>query len=246
MRDVALFLDVVGGQRSPESYRTATQQPPQRLRIAVSTPPPPGTQASLSAANRQAVETTVALLRDLGHDVVDAEIDYGLGSLWNSTVRLLKGVRQDAGTVPNPDGLERRTRQVARLARLVPTRALAKAQAREAEIAVSINRVFEAADVVLTPLCGSPAPRIDDCPTSGALRSLRASNTSAWLAPWNVTGQPAMSVPVGLDTDGMPAAVQLAGRPNDEATLLRLAAHIEANRPFPRWSRQQGPSPTPA
>jgi amidase len=96
--------------------------------------------------------------------------------------------------------------------------------------------VFDAADVVLTPLCASPAPRIDDCPSRGALRSLRASNTSAWLVPWNVTGQPAISVPIGLTDDGLPAAVQLVGRHDDEATLLGLAAQLEAARPFPRWA----------
>ncbi len=77
-------------------------------------------------------------------------------------------------------------------------------------------------------------------PSTGALRSLRASNTSAWLVSWNVIGQPAVAVPVGLDDDGMPTAVQLTGRPSDEATLLRLAAEIEAHRPPPRWAVRPG------
>jgi len=101
--------------------------------------------------------------------------------------------------------------------------------------------VFDAADVVLTPLCESPAPRIDTCPTRGAMRSLRAANTSAWLVPWNVTGQPAIAIPTGIDDDNLPTAIHLAGRADDEATILALAAQIEKARPFPRWSR---PSPT--
>jgi amidase len=49
--------------------------------------------------------------------------------------------------------------------------------------------------------------------------------------PWNVIGQPAATVPVGLDHAGLPLAVQLCGRPNDEVTLLRLAHQIERGQP---------------
>jgi amidase len=87
---------------------------------------------------------------------------------------------------------------------------------------------------MLTPLCASPAPRLDECPARGALRSLRASNTSAWLVPWNVTGQPAFTI--GTDDDNVPTAIQLVGRARDETTLLALASQIEAALPFPRWS----------
>lgn len=243
VRDAALVLDAVGDNPPDGGYRAALGLPPVRLRIAVSTAPPPGTQARLSTTARGAVEDTAALLDDLGHDVVEAEIDYGLQTLWNSTVRLLKGAQVDAASVPHRRDLEPRTRRVAALARLVPGRALSGARRREAAIAARINRIFDCADVVLTPLCGAPAPRIEDCPATGALRSLRASNTSAWLAPWNVIGQPAVSLPAGLDDDGLPTAVQLAGRPDDEATLLRLAAQVEGHRPFARW---RSPADRPA
>jgi amidase len=49
---------------------------------------------------------------------------------------------------------------------------------------------------------------------------------------WNYTGQPAAAVPAGFTADGLPLSVQLVGRPNDEATLLSLAAQIEAERPW--------------
>jgi amidase len=53
-----------------------------------------------------------------------------------------------------------------------------------------------------------------------------------YCAPWNVTGQPAASVPAGFAADGLPRSVQLVGHPNDEATLISLAAQIEAERPW--------------
>jgi amidase len=55
---------------------------------------------------------------------------------------------------------------------------------------------------------------------------------------WNFTGQPAASVPAGFDDDGLPRAVQLVARPDDEATLFALAAQIEAARP---WAQRRPP-----
>jgi amidase len=55
---------------------------------------------------------------------------------------------------------------------------------------------------------------------------------------WNLTGQPAASVPAGFTEEGLPRAVQLVGRPHDEATLLSLAAQIEAERP---WAGRRPP-----
>ena len=54
----------------------------------------------------------------------------------------------------------------------------------------------------------------------------------AYTAAFNHTGQPAASVPAGFTGDGFPLAVQLVGRPGDEATLLSLAAQIEAEQPW--------------
>jgi amidase len=147
--------------------------------------------------------------------------------------------------MPDRGDLEHRTRAVARLGSLLPTRSLREALRRQEAVADSINAVFTDADVVLTPLCASPAPRLDDCPTHGAICSLREVNTSAWLMPWNVIGQPGIAVPIGTDEDGIPTAIHhLAGRAQDEATLLALAAEIEANRPFPKWADASAPLET--
>jgi amidase len=55
---------------------------------------------------------------------------------------------------------------------------------------------------------------------------------------WNHTGQPAAAVPAGFTDGGLPLSVTLVGRPNDEATLLSLAAQIEAERP---WADRKPP-----
>jgi amidase len=236
VRDAALFLDVVSDDTTGTTLRDAISMPARPLRIGVAIDAPSGTQVSLSAVRAATVEDAAAMLFDLGHTIVEVDIDYGLESLWNSTVRLLKGVGLDVACLPDQPRLEQRTRAVARLGRLLPARSLRRALEREHDVATSINHVFDIADVILTPLCGSPAPRLDACPSRGAVRSLWKANTSAWLVPWNVIGQPALTVPTGIDGDHLPTAIHLAGRPNDEATLLALAAQIETARPFPLWS----------
>jgi amidase len=60
------------------------------------------------------------------------------------------------------------------------------------------------------------------------LRTLAlAGRVTPFTAPWNVTGQPAVSIPSGLTDDGLPVAVQLVGRPNGDGQLLQVAAQLE-------------------
>jgi amidase len=61
---------------------------------------------------------------------------------------------------------------------------------------------------------------------------LGMSSVYPYPAVWNYLGNPAASVPAGFTDDGLPLSVQLVARPNDEATLLSLAAQIEAERPW--------------
>jgi amidase len=62
--------------------------------------------------------------------------------------------------------------------------------------------------------------------------ALRAQAPIAYTAIWNITGHPAASVPSGFADDGLPVAVQLVGRRNDETTLLALSAQLESVRPW--------------
>lgn len=101
-----------------------------------------------------------------------------------------------------------------------------------------MNRSFDRADLVLTPMAGGPPPRLAELADLGLARSLYHANAAAWAAPWNAIGQPAASVPVGFDAQGLPLAVQLCGRPSDEATLLQVAAQLEEAQP---WADRRPP-----
>ena len=244
--DAALFLDATANPLPQGSFAGGLQVPLQVLRVAVSFEPPPGSMVRLSAARRAAVEQMAELLLRLGHQVIEREIHYTRRVMRNTTIRYLAGVHHDAGTMAHPERLERSTRRLARLGSMVPKSAIARARRAETELAATINEVFDHADIVLTPIAGGPPPHLHDVDHAGVGRSLLASNNGAWAMPWNAIGQPAAALPAGLDNDGLPLAVQLCGRPNDELTVLRLAHQIEAAQPFtvrpsdcsPRGQRQ--------
>ena len=227
--DAALFVDVTG---DGEPLAPAVARAPGRLRIAVSTKVPPPILASPDAEQRGAVESTAAVLRGLGHDVEDAEVDYGT-TMPAFIVRYLRGIADEARGMAHPERLARRTRGFMRLGSLIPRAALDRARAEEAANARSIGAVFEHADVLMTPMFTRRPIPIGTYEGRGVQWTL--NGMARWVPytePFNHTGQPAASVPAGFTDDGFPLAVQLVGRPGDEATLLSLAAQLEAERPW--------------
>jgi amidase len=227
--DSALFLDVAG---DGEPLAPAAERPPGTLRIATSTDVMPPVLASPDAEQRGALDGMTALLRDLGHQVGSAEIPYGTtGPAF--TARYFRGIADASAELPHPERLSRRTKGFRRLGQAIPRAALQRIRAEEAANARAIATVFEHADVLLTPMFTRRPIPIGTYEGRGALWSF--NGYSRWIpycAPYNHTGQPAASVPAGFTDDGFPLAVQLVGRPGDEATLLSLAAQIEAERPW--------------
>jgi amidase len=246
--DTALFHDVASGASEVDldhapppavPFATAAATPPEGLRIAYSTRIPPGLIASPDADARRALEETVELLRSLGHELSERDPDYGPEAGLGVLVRYLCGAHEDAAALAHPERLERRTRGVARLGGLIPRALLERSLAGEAALSRRINAVLEDHHALLTPATAVAAPPIGRLQGRGALVTF---NTVARWVPyygvWNLTGQPAASVPAGFGVDGLPRAVQLVGRPNDEATLLSLAGQVESEQP---WAQQRPP-----
>ena len=92
---------------------------------------------------------------------------------------------------------------------------------------------FEEHDLLMTPTMQIRVPELGWADTTRPETMVRASAFSAFTGIFNTTGHPAMSVPMGTDTDGLPVGVQFAARLGEEATLLRLAASLEAAAPWP-------------
>ena len=239
VRDAAAFLDATSSHPPDGGFVGAIGEGPKRLRVAVSYKPPRGSSARLSDDRRAAVELTAQRLRELGHDVFEAEVDFGSKVMINVSVRYLKGLQNDVATMTRPENLERNTRRLRAVGRAIPNRFLVSARRSEVSIAKRINAIFDTADVVLTPSMPSAPPMLADLVGKGTVRTMyRSSVEVAWLASWNAIGQPAASMPVGFDENGMPLAVQLCGPPHDEVTLLQLAAQFEHAH---RWADRRPP-----
>ena len=242
--DTALLLDVVAdrssGELSPAAegqLSQAARRAPGRLRIAESLRP--STLSRLDARVEEAVRSTAELLRSFGHEVHEHEPAYGRTELAFSPL-YLRSAYEEVKRVAHPERLERRTRGVARIGRLITPALAERAHAAGMAFAASVEELQVDHDVLLTPVVPAPPPPVGRAEGLGAWRTMleHAAPTVAYTRPWNVTAQPAASVPAGFTEESVPLAVQLVGRRNDEATVLSLAAQLEAERP---WADQKPP-----
>ncbi|HEY3865919.1 MAG TPA: amidase [Solirubrobacteraceae bacterium] len=248
VKDTALFYDAIAGGAAdpgapqvPESSFLEALGQARPLKIAMATKLPPSPLTKLHAENRAALEQTAELLRSLGHEVNEREIDHGpLATSPEFTAIYLKSVNEEAATFPHPERLERRIRASVRLGGMLPKGTLEWALGRRAAYAARLNEPLADHDLLLTPVTPAPPPKIGAAEGLGWLRTtLTASATVAYASCWNQTGQPACSVPAGFDADSLPRAVQFIAKPNDEATLVALAAQIEGERP---WEQERPPA----
>jgi amidase len=247
VRDTALWLDILqGGSQEPGApapparpFLESAQTPPGKLRIAWSTAPPrAAAPPTVSDVAKAAVAETGEVLRSLGHAVEQRDPAWGgIGN--NIAPRYLRGAAEDFARVPHPERLERRTQGFARLGRLIPEPLFQTALRNERADAARVNAIFDSSDVLMTPVMGGTAIPVRRWEGMGAIRTvLGMSRFYPFCVPWNHLGNPAMAVPAGFAADGMPLSVQLIGRPGDEATLLSLAAQLEAERP---WADKRPP-----
>jgi aspartyl-tRNA(Asn)/glutamyl-tRNA(Gln) amidotransferase subunit A len=104
-----------------------------------------------------------------------------------------------------------------------------EAKAYKKEAVAAFEKAFQSVDVIITPTCGITAPLIDDRMSEVNGQSY----PTMWLltrltAPTNFTGHPSLSVPIGVDQNGLPVAMQLIGRQHDEQTLYQVGALLES------------------
>lgn len=240
----ATFGNVPGDRDTPPapatSFAEAAATEPGRLRIAWSTSVPAGLRGvvRVDADVRDAVRATAELLEQLGHEVVERAPDYPILLQQMISARVLPGVAEDVATLPRPERLERRFQHYARLGRALSGR-VAAARRAEPRIAARMNAIFDDVDVVLTPVAPTAAFDAGRWEGRSTLRALLGSTDAiTFTSPWNYTGQPAASVPAGMTSDGLPLAVQLITRRDDETTIFRLAAQLAEAR---SWTDRRPP-----
>jgi amidase len=246
--DTALVLDALrgphpGGEPSPPEppvpLAAAARATPAPLRVAVSHAFPAGTRGRLAPEVTQALEGTAELLRGLGHHVVEREVDFRPRDVPVILGLMFRAIRDFVDEVERPQRLERRTRALARPGALVSDRVRDRLLVAERAMTARLRAQFGEHDVLLMPATSSPAVPAQLMEGRGAtVTYLWETGWVPFEVIWNATGQPAASVPAGFTAAGLPLAVQLVGRPNDEGTLLSLAAQLEAARP---WADRRPP-----
>jgi amidase len=201
---------------------------PGRLRVAWSVkgavPTPVDSQV------RRGLDAVLAALRALGHSVAEVAPSYA-GVQESFLTRYARGVRDDLVRLVDPSKTEQRTRAVASMGAKMPAAMVARARRLGDEAAARLGTLPGDADVLVLPTIPHPALPVG---SMSGLRTLAlAGRVTPFTAPWNVTGQPALSIPSGQTDDGLPVAVQLVGRPHGEGLLLQLAAQLEKRLDWP-------------
>jgi amidase len=249
--DSAALLDVLAGYEpgdatwAPPPERTfaeAARDEPGKLRVGMTLDPP--VEAELDPLSAQAVRDAAELLQSLGHEVEefeapwkDADLLRVFSVLWAANVSA--SVRHGqivSGTEPSPENVEPLSWWLYEMGQgytsldLVVATATLQAFARGV-----IVGVWSRFDVVLTPALAQRPVRVGEIDTMGenpAWEFKKSGQFTPYTALFNVSGQPAMSVPLFQGDDGLPLAVQIAGPPAGEALLLSLASQLEQARPW--------------
>jgi amidase len=241
--DAALLLDAMTGNHpgdlyTPEplaagdSFLAAAGREPGRLRIARSLDSAvAGTEIHPDCV--AAWEAAGALLEELGHEVTDIDLPFGPDAvpmfeiLWYAMATLAPvAPEQEGDLLPLTRYLRNKGLQV-KAPELLFAQAYLQAVVRPALTALA------AYDAVLTPTLALP-PRpvgwFDEVEPEENFE--RQKRFTPWTALYNISGQPAVSVPLHWSDDGLPIGVMLAGRMGDEATLISLSAQLEQARPW--------------
>jgi amidase len=256
VRDSAALLDATSGPDLGDPYWAP---PPKRpFLIEVSTDPEPLRIAFTTSAVTgvplhpdcvAAVRDVATLCDDLGHEVAEANLNVP-GELLNQCFMVLwsagcvwtiDGFAQESGQTPIPDQFEPGTWALYEMGRQQTASAYLLALTALQRISRQIAQFFQEYDILITPTLAEPPVPLGtfDSPPDDPLRGLlRAGQFVPFTPIFNVTGQPAMSMPLYWNSDGLPVGVHFIGRFGDEAALFQLAAQLESACP---WADRRPP-----
>jgi amidase len=250
VRDSAAMLDWTGrpqenmffahpGQDGP--YLEDTKKKPRKLRIGYWGVPPSGTP--LHPDVEKTLKDTVAVLQQLGHEVFEKPIDidwrklYRAQGVWgagNFAANIAEHTA-DLGRGPDNGEIEKLSRSIWEAGKRVSAEQHVQAGHTIKEMVPVIMAHWKQWDVYLQPTTITPPPKIgfiDPVTLEPKELNHRQAITFGFTPPFNFTGQPAISLPLGQSKDGLPIGMMFAGRYGDEATLFRLAAQLEEARPW--------------
>jgi amidase len=239
--DVALAHAVMAGEEPG-----AAGDPGRPLRIAVSTRSPvPGVRADAQAL--AAVDGVVALLTAAGHTVVRKDPPITMAAAAGALARWMAGAADDAAHLGiDRNDLQPRSRTHARVGRMLRRAGMVRPRTAERFRERMVNW-FQDVDLLLSPITtGPPLPARPWHERSFLANVTANARWAPWTAAWNLAGLPAVVLPAGTRTEGLPLAVQFVGPPGAEGRLLWLAGELERRQPWRRYAPVFDPTAPPA
>jgi amidase len=225
--DAALLLGVLA-----ERPELAEVRAPGKLRVAVSTQVPL-TRAPVPKELTAGVDMVAELLGGAGHRVETATPRYGVSAVGGLIARWFAGPAEKAENFDRVL-LQPRTRAHVRLGNLVRRSGLVRESTKQSWIARA-EEFFAEHDVLVTPTLATWPPKArrwhERRWLANAVPSIRVAG---FTGLWNLAGYPAISVPVGRHSSGLPIGVQLVAGPGGESRLIGIAAQLETLNPWPR------------
>lgn len=227
--DVAAALDVMAETPASRALHELSREKPPALRVRVTVD-----SALVSATPEIAavVKRVASLLESLGHHVEEGP--FAEGSLEEFLPLWQWGVSR--APVLRTSSLGPVARWLVEAGRTLEVGAVVE---RHTMLQRRLDSWFGDLDLCVTPTVAEPPPRI------GAWASLppeeafaRAARVGAFTAPFNITGQPAASIPAGLTADGLPIGVQIAGRRGEDGRVLAVCRQLEEAMP---WQGREAP-----
>ena len=170
------------------------------------------------------------LLDELGHEVIERDPRYGSAAL-EFTQTYLRAIHEALTELPDPSLAERSTRQMAAAGgALVPAFRRDALRRRRPATTARIGSLWDEVDVLLTPgLARTAMPAEGGHGRPAAIAFQMAASFTPWTPIFNLTGQPAITIPAGIGADGLPLrAARRASRRRGRALLARVADRVRA------------------
>jgi amidase len=245
VEDAACLLDVLAGYEPGDPwwapppdrpFADSARDTPGRLRIAVTSTPPIGVPVHDECL--AAVTSAADLLAELGHDVREETPPWQEPGVFDTFIAVWQ-----VGPALHPVDVSLMTplnRELVESARAASAADYARAAASLQLLARRIVGFWSGVDVVLTPTLALPPVQIGwQDEVEGAFAQLhRNVEFTPFTSMANLTGLPAMSLPLHWNEDGLPIGVQAIGPPAGESILLSLAGQLETARP---WADRRPP-----
>ncbi len=250
VRDSAAILDATAGPMPGDPYYPPPPERPYleevgadpgRLRVAFTTSPMSASTVHSDCVD--AVTDTAALCAELGHEVEEAGADLDGDTISQAFIALFAAgctwsmdmAAELTGQTAKPELVEPATWALYQMGKAISASDYLTSWAFLQQASRSVGRFFEDHDVWLTPTLGEPPlPLGTLAPAEGNPLAgfFRAAEFVPFTPLCNFTGQPAASMPLHWNGQGLPIGTHVIGRYGDEATLFRLAAQLEEARPW--------------